>query len=103
MKNPKTSVALYFVASDVDGAKIVQQMGARTNKAIIEMLATARQPLRKDPQLVASILQGAMAGVSRRLLESEAPEQQFDALRQELIFFACAYLQANSAPPSMFR
>jgi AcrR family transcriptional regulator len=96
MKNPKTSVALYFVASDVDGTKIVQQMGVRTNKAIVEMLATAREPLLKDPQLVASILQGAMAGVSRRLLESDAPEKQFDALRQELILFACAYLQANA-------
>jgi hypothetical protein len=94
MKDTRTSVALYFVASDVDGTKIVQQMGARSNKAIVEMLATARETLTRDPQLVASILQGAMAGVSRRLLESDAPEKQFDALRQELILFACAYLQA---------
>ena len=42
-------------------------------KAIVDMLATAREPLTKDPQLVASMLQGAMAGVSRRLLESDAP------------------------------
>ena len=64
----------------------MQQMGIRSNKAIVEMLATAREPLTKDPQLVASMLQGAMAGVSRRLLESDAPEKQFEALRQELIF-----------------
>ena len=73
MRDAKTSVALYSVSSDVDGATIVTQMGVRCNKAIVEMLATAREPLAKDPQLVASILQGAMAGVSRRLLESEAP------------------------------
>ena len=58
------------------------------------MLATACEPLTRDPQLVASMLQGAMAGVSRRLLESAAPEKQFETLRQELIFLACAYLKA---------
>lgn len=101
MRDAKTSVALYSVSSDVDGAKIAQQMGVRFNKAIVEMLATACEPITKDPQLVASMLQGAMAGVSRRLLESGAPERQFDSLRQELIFFVCAYLEACSTRPSV--
>jgi len=61
MKNAKTSVALYSVSSDVDGAKIVQQMGVRISKAIVGMLATASEPLTKDPHLIASMLQGAMA------------------------------------------
>jgi AcrR family transcriptional regulator len=94
MRDAKTSVALYSVSSDVDGAKIVQQMAVRSNKAIVGMLATSREPLTRDPQLIASMLQSAMAGVSRRLLESEAPEKQFETLRQELIFFASAYLEA---------
>jgi AcrR family transcriptional regulator len=101
MKDAKTSVALYSISSDVDGAKIVQQTGVRCNKAIVGMLATACEPLNKDPQLVASMLQGAMAGVSRRLLESSAPEKQLNTLRQELIFFVCAYLDACSASPSV--
>jgi AcrR family transcriptional regulator len=101
MRDSKTSVALYSVSSDVDGAKVVKQMGVRSNKAIVGMLATAPEPLMKDPQLVASMLQGAMVGVSRRLLESGAPERQFDTLRQELIFFVCAYLEACSARPSV--
>jgi AcrR family transcriptional regulator len=96
MKDAKTSVALYSVSSDVDGAKIAQQMGIRSNKAIVRMLATSCEPLTTDPQLVASILQGAMVGVSRMLLESGAPEKQFDILRRELIFVACAYLDACS-------
>jgi AcrR family transcriptional regulator len=96
MRDAKTSVALYSVSSDVDGAKIVQQRGMHTNKAVVGMLATSCEPLTKDPQLVASMMQSAMAGVSRRLLESGAPEKQFDALRQELIFFVCAYLEACS-------
>jgi AcrR family transcriptional regulator len=100
MRDAKTSVALYSISSDVDGAKIVQQMGVRSNRAIVAMLTTSCEPLYKDPQLVASMLQGAMAGVSRRLLESDAPEKQFDALRQELVFLVCAYLEASSARPT---
>ena len=96
MKNAKTSVALYSVSSDVDGAKIVQQMGTRINHAILRMLATSSESLTTDPQLVASMLQGMMAGVSRRILESSAPEKQFEILRRELIVAACAYLDACS-------
>jgi AcrR family transcriptional regulator len=101
MRDAKTSVALYSVSSDVDGAKIAQQMGTRFNEAIIRMLATAREPLTTDPQLIASILQGMMIGVSRRMLESGAPEKQLDALRRELIFVACAYLEASSSRVSV--
>jgi AcrR family transcriptional regulator len=97
MKDVKTSVALYAVSSDVDGAKIVQEMGIKSNKAVVGMLRTAKEELTADPQLIASMLQGVMVGVSRRLLDSTAPEKQIDTLRQELIFLACAYLNACSA------
>ena len=96
MRDVKTSLALYSVSSDVDGVRIVQQMAVRSNGAITAMLASSCEPMTKDPQLVASMLQGAMAGVSRRLLESEAPEKQFAALREELVLLACAYLAACS-------
>jgi AcrR family transcriptional regulator len=96
MRDAKTSVALYSVSSDVDGVKIAQQMQLHTNKSVAGMLATTSDTLTKDPQLVASMVQSAMAGVSRRLLESAEPEKQVDALRQELIFFVCAYLEACS-------
>lgn len=99
MRDAKTSAALYSVSSDVDGAKILQQMSINTNRWIGEMLASAREPLRKDPQLVSAVLQGAMAGVSRRLLESEAPEAQFPAFRQELIVIVTAYIEACSGRP----
>jgi AcrR family transcriptional regulator len=97
MRDAKTSVALYFVSSDVDGAKIVQQMGVRFNKAIVGMLKTAAEPLTTDPQLVASMLQSVMVGVSQRMLESSAPEKHFDTLQQGLIVLARAYLNTCSA------
>jgi hypothetical protein len=99
MKDASTSVALYAVSSDVDGARIVREMGIRSNEAIVGMLKTAPEQLTTDAQLVASMLQGVMVGVSRRLLESAAPEKQFEILRQEMIFLACAYLKACSARP----
>ena len=94
MRDAKTSVALYSVSSDVDGAKMARQMGVRSNKAIVEMLKTSREALTKDPQAVAAVLQGAMGGVSRRLLESVTPEREFELLREELIAMACAYLES---------
>jgi AcrR family transcriptional regulator len=96
MKAGKTSIALYSVSSDVDGAKIVQGIENRLNKAIVRMLRTASSPLATDPQLVASMLQGSMSGVSRILMESSNLEQQVDILREEMIFVACAYLDACS-------
>ena len=99
MRDAKTSVALYAVSSDIDGEKIVKEMGIKSNKAVVGMLKTAREQLTTDPQLVASMLQGVMVGVSRRLLESTAPEKQFDILREEMIFLARAYVNACSARP----
>jgi AcrR family transcriptional regulator len=96
MKDPKTSVALYSISSDLDGAKIAPHMGTRFHKAIVQMLETASEPLATDPRLVASMLEGAMVGISRRMLESGAPEQRYDSVREELIFMACAYLDACS-------
>jgi AcrR family transcriptional regulator len=60
MKDIKTSLALYSVSADVDGARIVQQKGVRSNKAIVEMLKSSSGQLTVDPQLAASILQGAL-------------------------------------------
>lgn len=98
LRDAKTSVALYAVSSDVDGARVARQMGARFRNAIAAMLSTAREPLTKAPQAVASILQGAMAGVTRSLLESGGGEPEFETLRRELIALVRAYLVSCSAP-----
>ena len=59
------------------------------------MLAGCSEPLTTDPELAAFMLQGAMVGVSRSLLESAAPEERFEAVRRELIVLGCAYLNAR--------
>jgi AcrR family transcriptional regulator len=99
LRDVKTSAALYSISSDVDGARIVRQMAERSNGAIVGMLATTSDTLTKDPQLVASMIESTMAGVSRRLLGGDTPGEQFHVLHKELIFFVCAYLAACSARP----
>jgi AcrR family transcriptional regulator len=96
LKDARTSAALYSVSSDVDGARIAQQMGTRLNKAMTRMLASALPPLATEPLLVATMLQGLITGVSRRILESNVHGDELDRLCNELIFMACAYVDASS-------
>ena len=96
MQDIKTSAALYSVASDLDGAKISRLKQARSHKAIQAMLITSPQPLNTDAHLVATLLQGAMVGVSRQLLEAPNPERQLAPMRHELITLACGYLKAKA-------
>ncbi len=96
MRNAKASVAMYSISADVDGMKIARQIGLHSGKAVAAMFATTSDPPLSDPDLVASMLTSAMAGVSRRLLEGPSPEKQVEPLKQELIFLARAYLKACS-------
>jgi AcrR family transcriptional regulator len=95
MKDAKTSVALYRVSSDVDGVTIARELGARFHGAIVRMLASSVDSLTRDPQLVAFLLQSAMVGVSRSLLESANPRERLEEVRRELITLGCAYLGAD--------
>lgn len=97
MRDGRTSVALHSVSSDIDSATIVQEMGVRFNTAIVRMLASSSESLSTDLQLVAFMLQGAMVGVSRSLLECGDPIERFETVRRELITLGCAYLSATGA------
>jgi AcrR family transcriptional regulator len=77
LKDARTSAALYSVA-------------------MTRMLASALPPLATEPLLVATMLQGLITGVSRRILESNVHGDELDRLCNELIFMACAYVDASS-------
>jgi AcrR family transcriptional regulator len=96
MSHAKASVAMYSVSADVDGMKIARQIGLHSGKSVAAMLATTSDPALADPELVGSMLTSAMAGVSRRLLESSSPEKALEVYKQELIFMARAYLRECS-------
>jgi hypothetical protein len=94
MRDVKKSVAFYSVSADVDGLKIAQGAAARFSKVVVPMLESAREPLTRDAQMVSGMLQGVLAGASRGLLESAAPERRLAAVSEELIFLVGAYLKA---------
>ncbi len=97
MANGPTSAALYAVSSDIDGLKIVQSFSTRIRTVLAALLASSSEPLNKDPLLVASMLQGSMAGVTRGLLEAGTPPRNLDLWVNELTAAVCAYLETCRA------
>ncbi len=93
MKDGRSSVALYAVASDVDGEEIARQVRSETHIALCDLLLSASDAPRGNLALQVSMLQGMMSGVSRQLLESTSPEKSFEPFRRELVRMVCAYLQ----------
>ncbi len=100
MRSADTSVALCAVSSDVDGATVVKQVNTRVHAAVVALLTSTSDHLTTDPQIVAAMLQGAMAGISRRLLESPNPQQLRPTLEGELIVCLSTYLQACTRQPN---
>jgi len=92
MQNVKASAALYAVSSDIDGAAIAKAASQRSRRAIVALFATSREPLAKDPEVIANAVVSALNGFSRSLLESKSPELQLASMRDELIILVHAYL-----------
>lgn len=99
MRDVKTSAALYAVSSDVEGAAIVKARSAQTLRAVAALVASAKERLTKDPEVVASVVLAALNGISRRVLESKSPERTMETLREELIVLVHAYLRTCMASP----
>jgi AcrR family transcriptional regulator len=93
MRDPKKSRALYAVSADVEGAKVAARAEVRVKNAIVELLQSAPEVLKTDPQLMATMLQSTIAGVKRRLLESDIPEAQFEAMQRELVLVVRSYVR----------
>ena len=93
MQSVKASAALYSVSSDIDGAAIAKAASQRARRAVVDLFATAREPLTKDPEVIATVVLSAFNGIARSLLESKSPESQLQPLRDELIVLIRAYLR----------
>lgn len=93
MRSVKTSAALYAISSDIEGMAIAKAASVRSLRTIAELFATAREPLTKDPELIASVVVSALNGISRRVLESKSPERTIGPLREELLVLVRAYLR----------
>jgi AcrR family transcriptional regulator len=83
MREPKMGVALYSVSSDVDGFSVAREISDESQGMVAALLKTAKERV-AEPEVVASVLLGAIGGVSRRLVESKDPERSYPAFRSEL-------------------
>ncbi len=96
LSDGKGSVALYEVSSDVDGVRLVQRISRSLHTAIATMLRSAPDANGIDADLVTTMLQGAMSGVSRRLLESADPARMFAPMCAELTAMLQSYVAASA-------
>lgn len=97
-KHADASVALYAVSEDVEGRKIAREIQLRAVHAITKMIESSCETISADPALVATTLQGAMSGVSRATLEHGVKRGAMEAMEQELMVMARAYLRASANP-----
>lgn len=93
MRNVKVSVTLYAVSSDIEGMAIAKAATARSLRRVTELLTTARERLRKEPDVIASMVLAAMNGTAHRLLDASSPERLLAPLRAELLTLVHAYLR----------
>jgi AcrR family transcriptional regulator len=98
--NIRKSMALYAFSYDLDRVKIAECTSVRIRAAMAAMLRTSPEPLGTDAAVAAAMLGDMMAGVARRIVETERPRQQSDAMQRELIVAAKAYLLASAVKPT---
>lgn len=98
MIDPRTSLALYSVSSDVDGLRISEDLRRRNEAAFEAALATIPERLTVEPSLLTFTMQSAMVGISRRILESRVPQAGHEALLEQMIAMLCAYAATAVAP-----
>lgn len=93
-KHAGASVALYDASEDLGGKKIAREMQLRSVNAIQQMIESSCDKISGDPAQIAGTLQGAVSGVSRATLEHGVKPGLMQAMEQQLIVLAKAYLCA---------
>ncbi len=96
--NIDASVALYAVSDDVEGKRIARGMHARATKAMTAMFRTACEKTITEPDVVATTVLSAMAGVSRTMLEQGLTRGTMAMMEKQLTVMVRAYLEASAQP-----
>lgn len=90
--------ALYAVASQLEAAALVKEMGARNSAAISAMLATAPDARFDDLALTSYMVWAAMGGSTSTILKDGAPPRMLRTLRAQLRSLCLGYLQREASP-----
>jgi len=91
------SVALYHIATTVDGPTLARRMSQRSRKALEAMLQTAPDVAAPPDKFAVEMMVAAMAGATRYVLEAGATPTMIRNLRRELVVLCQSYMSAQNA------
>ena len=94
----ETSMALYRISEDLDGAAIVAEVSSRSAVSIAALLGSSSERLSTEPEAAALMLMGVLAGASRCMLDAEDPHEARLTVEPELRVMVAAYLSARKIP-----
>ena len=97
------SSALYAISDDVEGKRIAAAMHDRCIQSMAAVFVTASDATVPAPELVATTLLSAMAGVSRTMLEHGITRDTKATMQRELTVMVAAYLAASSQAAAPLR
>jgi AcrR family transcriptional regulator len=98
MERTDISLALYSIASELDGEALVRRNGKRARKALTGLLETAPERQFENVQFTAMMMFAAMANATRAVLESGASLRMVRMLRRELVLLCHGYLAGSGSP-----
>lgn len=90
--------ALYRVAAELNAVELVLEVSERMRRATSAMLATATDASFEDLPTVTFMLNSAIVGPTRAVLEGHAPAKMIRVLREQLITLCDAYLKRVAIP-----
>jgi AcrR family transcriptional regulator len=94
MERADISVALYRVAADVGGPALIKRIGQRSRKALEALLETAPNIEMPPDRVCIDIMQAAMAGAMRSLLEARPSAATVRRSREQLVLLCQSYMAA---------
>ena len=94
MERTDVSMALYKIAAELGGVKVVRTVGERSHRTIEQMLVTVPGAQFEDVKFTAWMMMATMAGTTRSVLEAGATPTMVRRLREHLVLLCTSYLQA---------
>lgn len=98
LRNPEESKALYAVAAERGGARLVARMQARMVAAIAALLDSAPDARFDAPATTGLMVLSILVGPVRTVLEGYAPPGFEASLEAQLVLLLTAYLRAHRRP-----
>ena len=98
MERTDISMALYQIATEVDGPALVKRSGQRCRKALEVLLGTALDAGSHQEKFAVQMMVAAMVGATRSVLEAGASPAMVRKVRDHLVLLCQSYMMAVATP-----